>query len=416
MNKTFYGKDKGGKYKVWQIQVEHVHCDHPEAIMTISHGQEGGKMTVKPESFTSGKQGRNAFEQAVSEAEGRIKKQVDKGYRANKADLEDLPVLAMLSGDYHKIGHRIDYENGVHVPDKFDGVRCLVKCKSLGDITLESRTGQPYDVPHIVRELMFIMNPGDILDAEIYLHGYALQDITSAVKRTDTQKKIDQAQRKLDKADKMELDATVSTEDWYQFNLEAEQEMAEAQLIHEIRPKLELHVFDIPSDKPWHERLDDLFFYAHARFNYEFVHMVDNPIAFSEEEMKELHKDAVRRGFEGVMLRNKFGMYESGKRSADLQKYKEFVDEEFEILDILPAKDDGSVYVLKNNLNDLEFTCTMGDMATRAAALAEKRLYTQKFMNVKFQSRYKGTLLPQFPTGQYIREGKMINGEFVPSE
>lgn len=404
MNKIFYGKDKGGKYKVWQIQVEHVHCDHPEAIMTISHGQEGGKMTVKPESFTSGKQGRNAFEQAVSEAEGRIKKQVDKGYRANKADLEDLPVLAMLSGDYHKIGHRVDYENGVHVPDKFDGVRCLVKCKSLGDITLESRTGQPYDVPHLVRELMFIMNPGDILDAEIYLHGYALQDITSAVKRTDTQKKIDQAQRKYEKAvgdEKIE---------------EAYAELQEALLIHEIRPKLELHVFDIPSEKPWHERLDDLFFYASARFNYEFVHMVDNPIAFSEEEMKELHKDAVRRGFEGVMLRNKFGMYESGKRSADLQKYKEFVDEEFEILDILPAKDDGSVYVLKNNLNGLELTCTMGDMAARAAALAEKHLHVGKFMNVKFQSRYKSTLLPQFPTGQYIREGKMINGEFVPSE
>lgn len=402
MNKTFYGKDKGGKYKVWTIEAKD--GLNGDAYLVINHGQEGGKQTEKVDYFGSGKQGRNAFEQAVSEAEGRIKKQVDKGYREKKADLEDLPLLAMLSGDYHKIGHRIDWKNGVHVPDKFDGVRCLVKCKSLGDITLESRTGQPYDVPHLVRELMFIMNPGDILDAEIYLHGYALQDITSAVKRTDTQKKIDQAQRKYDKAvgdEKIE---------------EAYAELQEALLIHEIRPKLELHVFDLPSEKPWHERLDDLFFYASTRFNYEFVHMVDNPIAFSEEEMKELHKDAVRRGFEGVMLRNKFGMYESGKRSADLQKYKEFVDEEFEILDIFPAKDDGSVYVLKNNLNGLEFTCTMGDMAARAAALAEKHLYVQKFINVKFQSRYKGTLLPQFPTGQYIREGKMINGEFVPSE
>lgn len=405
MNKTFYGKDKGGKYKVWKIEVDHRQIDGQVfACIIINHGQEGGKMTEKVDRISEGKQGRNAFEQAVSEAEGRIKKQVDKGYRANKADLEDLPVLAMLSGDYHKIGHRIDYENGVHAPDKFDGLRCLVKCKSMGDITLESRTGQPYDVPHLVRELMFIMNPGDILDAEIYLHGYALQDITSAVKRPNTQAKIEAAERKVAKA--KTLDDLI----------EAEAELTNAHLIHEIRPKLELHVFDIPSEKPWHERLDDLFFYASVRFNYEFVHMVDNPIAFSEEEMKELHKDAVRRGFEGVMLRNKFGMYESGKRSADLQKYKEFVDEEFEVLDILPAKDDGSVYVLKNNLNDLEFTCTMGDMAARAAALAEKHLYVQKFMNVKFQSRYKGTLLPQFPTGQYIREGKMINGEFVPSE
>jgi DNA ligase-1 len=116
------------------------------------------------------------------------------------------------------------------------------------------------------------------------------------------------------------------------------------------------------------------------------------------------------------MLRNRMGMYESGKRSADLQKYKEFVDAEFLILDILPAKDEGSVYSLKNDLNEETFTCTMGDMPARAKALAEKHLHIGKFLNVKFQSRYKGTLLPQFPTGEYIREGKMVNGEFVPSE
>ena len=404
MNKTFYGKDKGGKFKVWTIEV--VSFERDFGLMKIAHGQEGGKMTLKSETFVTGKQGRNPFEQAVSEAEGRIKKQVDKGYREDKADLEELPLLAMLSGDYNKIGHRIDWENGVHVPDKFDGVRCLVKCVTLGDIRLESRTGQPYDVPHLVKELMFIMNPGDVLDAEIYLHGYVLQDINSAVKRTDTQKKIDAAQRKIDKAEK--------AGSAYPYSYI--QDLEEAKLIHEIRPKLQLHVFDMPSDKPWYQRLDDLFFYAHARFNYEFVIMANNPIAFSEEEMKVLHKDAVRRGYEGVMLRNRMGMYESGKRSADLQKYKEFVDAEFLILDILPAKDEGSVYSLKNDLNEETFTCTMGDMPARAKALAEKHLHIGKFLNVKFQSRYKGTLLPQFPTGEYIREGKMVNGEFVPSE
>lgn len=402
MNKTFFGKDKGGKYKVWAVEV----IDHApiQAVLRITHGQEDGKMTMKNETFTEGKQGRNAFEQAVSEAQGRIKKQVDKGYRENKSDLEELPLLAMLSGDFTKIGHRVDWENGVHVPDKFDGVRCLVKCVKGAGITLESRTGQPWDVPHIVAELEGIMQPGDVLDAEIYLHGYVLQDITSAVKRTDTQAKIDAAKRKYEKAVGDEKIA------------EAYAEIEEAELIHFIRPKLQLHVFDMPSDKPWYQRLDDLFFYAHARFNGQFVILTDNPIAYSIEEMKVLHKDAVRRGYEGVMLRNKMGMYESGKRSADLQKYKEFVDAEFLILDIEPAKDDGSVYVLQNDLTADVFTCTMGDMAERAKALAEKQERIGKFLNVKFQSRYKGTLLPQFPTGQYIREGAMINGQFVPFE
>jgi DNA ligase-1 len=416
MNKTFYGKDKGGKYKVWAISTSHVHGgDFGEdgACINISHGSEGGVMTLKTDYVNKGKQGRTPYEQAVSEAEGRIKKQVDKGYRENKADLEELPLLAMLSGDYNKIGHRIDWESGVHVPDKFDGLRCLVKCAMGGGITLESRTGQPYDVPHIVAELEKIMQPGDVLDAEIYLHGYVLQDINSAVKRTDTQKKIDQAQKKLDKHD---ITPNGTDGDWYLKWEELRGELEEAKLIHEIRPKLQLYVFDMPSDKPWYVRLIELQDYAAARFCYGFVKLAKNPLVFSEAGMKVLHKDAVRRGFEGVMLRNRMGMYESGKRSADLQKYKEFVDEEFEVLDILPAKDDGSVYLLKNNLNDLTFTCTMGDMAYRAFILDHKELVVHKFLNVKFQSRYKGTLLPQFPTGEYIREGKMVNGEFVPNE
>jgi DNA ligase-1 len=402
MNKTFYGKDKGGKYKVWQIET--AVSIGGKGIITIHHGQEGGKQTRKDEIIYEGKQGRTPEEQAVSEAEGRIKKQVDKGYRENKADLEELPLLAMLSGDYNKIGHRIDWENGVHVPDKFDGVRCLVKCAMGGGITLESRTGQPYDVPHIVAELEKIMQPGDVLDAELYVHGYVLQDITSAVKRTDTQKKIDQAQRKYEKA---VGDEAIE---------EAYVELMEANLIHELRPKLQLHVFDMPSDKPWYERLIELEDYAAARFFDGFVKLTKNPLVFSEEHMKVVHKDAVRRGYEGVMLRNRMGMYESGKRSADLQKYKEFVDAEFEILDVEPAKDDGSVFRVRNDLNELTFTVAFGTMAFREQALKDKEYFISKFLNVKFQSRYKGTLLPQFPTGEYIREGKMVNGEFVPSE
>lgn len=414
MNKTFYGKDKGGKYKVWSIEAKD--GLNGDAYLVINHGQEGGKQTEKVDYFGSGsgKQGRSALEQAISEAEGRIKKQVDKGYREDKADLEELPLLAMLSGDFRKIGKRINWKDGVHCPDKFDGLRCLVKCAMGGGITLESRTGQPYDVPHILHDLAFIMKPGDVLDAELYVHGYVLQDITSAVKRTNTQAKIDEARKKLEKHNATGQLGTDSI--WYTKWEELMFDVQEAELIHEIRPQLQLHVFDLPSDKPWYQRLADLIIYARDRFFGDFVLLTENPIAYSFGEMKVLHKDAVRRGYEGVMLRNKMGMYESGKRSGDLQKYKEFVDEEFEILDILPAKDDGSVYLLKNNLNDLTFTCTMGDMAERAKALAEKHLRIGKYMNVKFQSRYKKTLLPQFPTGEYIREGVVVNGVFIPTE
>lgn len=396
---SLFGKDKGGKYKVWNIKVDRVHCDHDEAILTITHGQENGKHVVRTESFTSGKQGRDAYEQAVSEAQGKIKRQLDKNYRHTKEELEEIPVLPMLAGDYNKIGHRIDYKKGVYLSDKLDGVRLMAKCLKDGSIVLESRTGQPYDIPHISKELEGIMEPGDILDGEAYLHGYALQDITSAVKRTDTQKKLSAARKKYEKAvgDK--------------FIGEAYAALWEAQMIHELRPKLQFVVFAVIEsetvfqDTPFSEVVIETYGYRNYRAtDNEFIKFIHYDLAHSEEEMKMAHKDAVVRGFEGIMIRNADGVNESGKRSADLQKYKEFVDAEFLILDILPAKDDGSVFLAKNDLNDLTFTVTLGSMAQRAEFLVNKELYIGKLITVKYQSRYKDTLLAQFPVGVVIRD------------
>lgn len=407
MNKTFYGKDKGGKYKVWHIRTATKASDNSLAVVEISHGQEGGKLTFKSELITAGKQGRSALEQAVSEAEGRIKKQVDKNYRETKEELENLPVLPMLAGDYNKIGHRIDYNKGVYLSDKLDGVRLMAKCLKDGTIKLESRTGQPYDLPHIVKELQSIMQPGDILDGEAYLHGYALQDITSAVKRTDTQSAIDKAKKKHAKS----YTAAGLQQNGPNYEGECEQAYIDAVMIHWLRPKLQFVVFAVieseavSQDMPFSEVVIETYGYRNYRaMDNEFIKFIHYELAYSEEEMKVAHKDAVRRGFEGIMIRNADGVNESGKRSADLQKYKEFVDSEFLILDVLPAKDDGSVFAVQNDLNEMEFAVTLGSMAQRAEFLANKELYIGKLITVQYQARYKDTLLPQFPTGKAIRD------------
>lgn len=385
MIKTLYGLDKKGDMKVWTIQVEQVECDNDEAIITITHGKLGGKMTVKPESITEGKQGRNCFEQAVLEAKARIKKQEDKNYRENTADLANLDILAMLAADYRKRGKSIVYP--CYGSDKYDGVRALAK-KRNGVVTIESRTSQLYDIPHIHEALVIHMQDGDIWDGEIYLHGEVLQDITSAVGRTDTQAKIDAAQRKYEK---------VVCDD----NYEA---LQEAIHIHEIRPKLEFHIFDVHSDKTFDERVKDLDELCGIPVVSPCIQVTQYIWVADAEDMKVKHDDAVDRGYEGLMLRNFKGLYESGKRSTDLQKYKEFVDAEFEILDVIPDKEDGSRFVVRNNLNDRTFTVTLGSMAQRAEYLANKHLYIGKMITVRYQSRYKKTKLPQFPTGVVIRD------------
>lgn len=408
--KNLFGLEKNGDVKVWSIRIEDAYSDHPEAMIMITHGKEGGKLTTKNEFVTVGKQGRTVYEQAVSQAEGRVKKQMDKGYRETKEELTDLPLLAMLASDYNKVGNRIKFPCYSSV--KYDGVRCIAS-KHAGQVFLVSRTGQPWDVPHLEEALNDFMHDNEVFDGEIYLHGQALQDITSATKRTDTQKEIDKVKRDIAKRGpdyrRPSKDRVV--------NPTLAEELHNAELIHRIRPQLKFYIFDIPMDGDFDTRLkamDDL----HASRMHklgQFLEMTDYDIVVSDEQLRNLrHPRAVSWGFEGVMLRNKTGVYESGKRSGDLQKFKTFVDAEFLILDIVEDKEGNAVFVLKNDINDNQFQCVMGDIGERKVFLLNKGTLKGKFLNVKFQTRYKGTLLPQFGVGQYIREGYLVEGTFIP--
>jgi len=386
MIKTLYGKDKKGTYKVWSIVTS------TEGEIVISYGKEGGKQTVKKETVEQKNVGKanetSLEEQAINEAQGRIKKQIDKGYREDKADLDELPVLPVLASDYRKQGHRIEYPCYGSV--KYDGVRCLAK-KKHGEVTLGSRTGQPYEIPHIVEALSFHMVDGDIWDGEIYVHGYELQDIVSAVKRTDTQAEIDKVRRKMEKVTGDKID-------------EVQNELTEAVMIHELRPKLEFHIFDIVNDKPFVERVKDLDELTGIPVVTHFIKITQYLWVADEEDMKIQHKLAVEQGYEGLMLRNFVGMYESGKRSADLQKYKEFLDSEFKIVAILADKQGRGIFSVKNDVNDLTFEVVMGNMAFREKLIESPEEFVEKDLTVSYQTRYKGTLLPQFPTGVAVRD------------
>lgn len=422
MNRTFYGKDKKGGYKVWKIEVRDndigvVGDWQIEAYICVTHGQEGGEMQQKIDTIHKGKQGRGPYDQALLEANAKIKKKMQKdGYRETKAELEDLPLRAMLAENAHHKGHLIRYEEGVDLSDKLDGLRLLAK-RTEDDVELESRGGEHYDVPHIKAELMKVMKPGDVLDGEIYLHGQLLQDITSAAKRTDTQGKIDEVRKMIEK--KGEYYRRPPKKGIQSPTLQ--EELEQNILIHEIRPQLQYVMFDKPSDKIWRERLADLQEYAKLFNGSEFIKLLTYTRVYSEDEMKALHADAVIRGFEGEMVRNPDGLYESGKRSNDLQKYKHMVDDEIEdteflIVGMKADKQGNGIYVCKNNVNDLTFTVVMGSMADRLEALENAdKIVGAAYLTVAFQTRYKNTLLPQFPTGKGIRYGKVVDGVFVPS-
>ena len=170
MYKMLYGKDKKDGYKVWSVAVD-------GNKITISHGKMGGKQTTKEELIYGKNIGRahetGNEQQAILEAESRYKKQLDKGYRPTLDELEDLPLMAMLAVDYHKKAHLLQFPCLASV--KLDGNRCLaIRHKEF--VELRTRGGKAMEIPHIQEALFEAMHEGEVLDGEIYKHGYFLED------------------------------------------------------------------------------------------------------------------------------------------------------------------------------------------------------------------------------------------------
>lgn len=350
-----YGYDTKGKIKVWWATVE-------GDIITIHHGQDGGKIQTKDTICKAKNVGRSnettPEQQAISEAQSKWNKQIDKGYAENIEDADKLE-LPMLAHDYNKHGHRINYP--CDVSPKLDGVRCLCYIDTdVGTVKFKSRGGKDYPVPeHLKEQLLEIATNSELskykLDGELYIHGMLLQDIVSCAKKENG-----------------------NTKD------------------------LTYCIFDLPTeDLTWELRLqqlenDLLHLSTHVSF-------VSNDKAYTEEEMKILHDEFVQEGYEGCMIRNHDAHYTFGKRNAGIQKYKEFMDEEFEVVGYCGDKNGECVFRCKTTCGG-EFDVKMkGTHEQRAYQLSTGSKFIGKMMTVKFQAWTKDKL-PQFPVALSMRD------------
>ena len=275
----------------------------------------------------------------------------------------------MLAADYLKQGHRIKYP--CFGSPKMDGVRCLA-IRHEDRVELKSRGGKEYCVPHVQAQLLTIMRVGDIWDGELYIHGKFLEEIVSAVKK------------------------------W-----------------NDNTPDVEFIIFDMVKDESYEHRLISM--QALRRYTLSCIEAPSiDVLEFCELQddahMKQKHKEYVGRGYEGCMLRNFDGKYESGKRSADLQKYKQMVEDDFQITGVLEDKNGNAVFEVYDRTARTSFTVVGGSFESRQYALKNPGEFIGKWANIAFQTRYKDSKLPQFPVIRVIREGELKGEEFIAGE
>lgn len=269
-----------GQAQQWQIVVNKDH------FYTIE-GMVGGKLTTSLPTYCEAKNvGRSnetsPEEQALSEAQSKFdKKKAQGSYNEVLTDQKNF-FEPMLAKDYKEA--KIDWDNLTHkvyVQPKLDGLRCI----NAGN-TLMSRNGKPYlACPHLHQSIA-------MLDGELYNH--SLKD------------------------------------DFNQIVSLCKKQKPTLEQIKESRLIVEYWIYDFPGHEgTFSERYEALKKYIAKSKNGSFV-LVPTYEVKSEQEVKDWHAKFLSLGYEGTIVRLDNSNYEC-KRSKQLLKFKDFVDEEFTI-------------------------------------------------------------------------------------
>lgn len=356
---------KNNQFRVWSIRVS----DECEIIRT--YGVEHGNQTVSVKKITAGKNlGKKnettPFEQACAEATSMFEKQkTTAGYRETRSK-EPMVPTPMLAHAFDKSAHRVVYP--AFVQPKLDGVR-MITCfdPSRGDVVFMSRTGKPLDAlkpvfgPDLAR--LLVTRPGLWLDGEVYSRDLTFEEIVSAVRN---------------------------------------EQNPDPNTLH----KLEYHVYDVITDRPespFHER--HMAVQEVLKNTPNWIQSVPTYSVSSADEVLRHHDEFVQQGYEGVMIRNRDGPYVY-KRSYDLQKFKNFRDDEFVITDVKEATgNDAGTAIIQCKTEDGQcfWVRPRGTREYRAELLRRKKYVLYKQLTVRYQNLTDKNI-PRFPVGITIRD------------
>lgn len=359
-----YGQDVSKRIKTWLVIVQE-YSQHAEIITT--YGLETGRKIQTCREISSGKNmGKSnetsCFEQALSEARSRWKEKKEKDLYTE--DLSNLsgnvlgfdsvprPMLAHTFND-----HKLKVSYPCYTQPKLDGYRAVYyKGK------LYSRQGKEFNeeaVQHITDELR--ENKIDwVLDGELYHDKNDFNSLGLIRKKKLT---------KEDQTKKLEIKYHVY--DIIDLNLKC---TSRQQILQNM--------------------LNEISF-----MNIKEVETIE---VESEKGMKEQHLLYTSQGYEGTMIRNKQSHYECKRRSYNLQKYKDFMDEEFEIVGYTKEQGGLVVWTCKTEDSKKFSIQSTGTKKERAVLYNEADKYIGKKLWVKF-FEYTADGVPRFP--KTMREG-----------
>jgi ATP-dependent DNA ligase len=375
---------RNARDKVQQIQAKLMQEGNIFMIQRIT-GQYLGKQTEQPELIIDkGKAKRSTLEQAELQFNSIINKYLDKGYKKlsdlTKTPFEDISesemndlvpsvktdssgfLKPMLAKDSNKCQTSV-LNKRLLCSTKLNGVRCLMQF-SEGEIHAISRGGKEYNVPTtLIREALedfFKEHPSVILDGELYNHGHHLQELSGIARLKEWEDRC---------------------------NI------------------LEYWIYDIAdSTKTFEERLEFLMLLKDKLKGISKIKVIDHIETNSFKEIQDLHNKWVNEGYEGLVARKPNSTYQFGKRGSDMIKVKEYMEQEFEIIDYKDGlRDEDFCFILQTEDGKPFAAKPIGDRELKNCYLRDIDEIIGKQGTVKFFEWSKEGV-PQQPIFQVVRD------------
>lgn len=294
---VIYKTDTMGKIRTFSVERD----GHRYRTLT---GVEGGKLVegkwVEAKPKNVGKQNYTTPEQqAIKEVEAKYVLKLRTGYTEERGGTPAFlpPMLAQtFDPEKHIFNH-------VFVQPKLDGIRCIYH-----EGKLWTRTGEPLlGFDHLLEELDHIAQ-GLSLDGELYDHS------------------------KADKFNELLSD------------------------IKNARRNIQFHVYDVPYSKLVYAQRRELLATLGESLEFcQYIKLVPTLELWGNiGGFKSVQDTFLSQKYEGVIIRTPDGLYESGKRSKNLLKLKDFTDEEFPVLAVRAGEYDSVVFTCQAHTNTFE--------------------------------------------------------------
>ena len=389
--KALYRKDNYGRPNVWFA------CKHDDLTVKVYHGVLGG--TISLEYFKT-------MRLPEEDIRSRFDAKRKSGYKylSEIRDSHSLPVeeeliqfittympdirtnaegktLAMLAKTFDNENNKLFKKQDWFLAQwKINGLRCFIRAKETNDLfkpirlIFQSREGEIWDsLPYLEEYLLEVIpewmlktmcNEELVLDGEVYIPGFTVNQINHAVKNV--------------KAPENKL------VQYWCYDIAVEGLNAESRHIY---------LYDnLKSFIPYWTKKEQ-----HIANKSQFI-VLPTQMVRDEDRAITLRNRYIDLGFEGLILRNPLMDYQFGKRNLSMIKFKKSTDGVFHILDIYPEgnkRSDLPLFKCINDINGSTFECHIsGSFDYQRKFLENPEQYIGKKLLIEFGERSGVNQLP----------------------